>query len=364
MKRKLKYPISELLKPLGEKKWKGNVYGARFDGQIIMNVEKEVGPSPSPSVTPSVTPTQSVTPSVTSSITPTPSSSFIPSVTPTPTPSITPSESITPTPSVTSSITPTPTPTPSSTPIVFETEYQNILNYAIANSYPLPSYSQQLLQNTLVKDLKDNSIWSRLDLFYVFAQNSGNQNFGSLNWKNPSATYQIGFINSPIFDSNQGMRGDGVSAYLTTGFSPAINGTGFTQNDCSRFSWVYTGSTDANKAIDVDSTATALDYMAIANAVGHRISSSNGLNSAFDNTGIGNLKLISRTTSTNVLLRNGSTTATRTQTSTNLGGGITLLGRATGLNGNVGISIYGLGASMNTFDATLNTILTNYISSI
>jgi len=86
MKRKLKYPISELLKPLGEKKWKGNVYGARFDGQIIMNVEKEDGPSPSPSVTPSVTPTQSITPSVTSSITPTPSSSFIPSVTPTPTP--------------------------------------------------------------------------------------------------------------------------------------------------------------------------------------------------------------------------------------------------------------------------------------
>lgn len=84
MKRKLKYPISELLKPLGEKKWPGNVYGARFDGQIIMNVEKEVGPAPSPSVTPSVTPTQSITPS----ITPTPSQTLTP--TPTPTPSTSP----------------------------------------------------------------------------------------------------------------------------------------------------------------------------------------------------------------------------------------------------------------------------------
>jgi hypothetical protein len=101
MKRKLKYPISELLKPLGEKKWQGNVYGARFDGQIIMNVEKEVGPAPSPSVTPSVTPTPSITP--TESITPTPS--------------VTPTESITPTPSSSfiPSVTPTPTPTPSST---------------------------------------------------------------------------------------------------------------------------------------------------------------------------------------------------------------------------------------------------------
>ena len=105
MKRKLKYPISELLKPLGEKKWQGNVYGARFDGQIIMNVEKEVGPAPSPSVTPSVTPTQSITPSIT------PTQSITPSITPTP--SVTPS--ITPTPSQT--LTPTPTPTPSATPV-------------------------------------------------------------------------------------------------------------------------------------------------------------------------------------------------------------------------------------------------------
>jgi len=68
MKRKIKYPIEELLKPLGEKKWQGNVYGARFDGQIIMNVEKEDIPSPSPSPTPSVTPSISITP--TPSVTP------------------------------------------------------------------------------------------------------------------------------------------------------------------------------------------------------------------------------------------------------------------------------------------------------
>ena len=359
MKRKIKYPIEELLKPLGEKKWQGNVYGARFDGQIIMNVEKETGAVPSPSPTPSVTPSISITP--TPSVTPSISITPTPSETPSVTPSVTPSISISP--SITPSVTPSITPTPSSTPIVFETEYQAVLDYAILNSYPVPSYSQQLLQNTMVKDLKTNNIWSRLDLFYVFA-NDGSQSFASLNWKNPSATYQIGFINTPLYDVNKGLRGDNVSAYLTTGYRPDTNGTGFTQNDCSRFSWVYTGSTDANKAIDVDSTATALDYMAIANTVGHRISSSNVLNSTFDNTGIGNLKLISRTNSTNLLLRNGNTTATRTQTSTSLGAGITLLGRATGLNGNVGISIYGLGASMDTFDSTLNTILSTYISSL
>ncbi len=74
---KINQSIEELLKPLSEKTWKGNVWGSQ-----IMNVEKETStPDVSPSPTPTVTPTQSVTP------TPTPSISI------TPTPTITPSPS-------------------------------------------------------------------------------------------------------------------------------------------------------------------------------------------------------------------------------------------------------------------------------
>ena len=73
---KINQSIDELLKPLSEKKWKGNVWGSE-----IMNVEKETTPDVSPSPTPSITP--SVTPS-----------SPIPSVTPTPT--VTPTPSATP----------------------------------------------------------------------------------------------------------------------------------------------------------------------------------------------------------------------------------------------------------------------------
>ena len=85
---KINQSIEELLKPLSEKNFKGNVWGSQ-----IMNVEKETTtPIVSPSPTPTVTPTQSVTPSIT--------------------PSVTPSISVTPTP------TPTMTPTPSASPIV------------------------------------------------------------------------------------------------------------------------------------------------------------------------------------------------------------------------------------------------------
>jgi hypothetical protein len=73
---KINQSIEELLKPLSEKKWKGNVWGSQ-----IMNVEKETTPDVSPSPTPSVTP--SVTPS-----------SPVPSVTPTPTVTPTPSRTV------------------------------------------------------------------------------------------------------------------------------------------------------------------------------------------------------------------------------------------------------------------------------
>jgi len=91
---KINQDINELLKPLSEKGFKGNVWGS-----VITNVQKD-GVQPTPQPTPSITPTASVNPSVTPSI----------SV------SVTPTPSITPTPSVSSSPTPTPTPTPSSTP--------------------------------------------------------------------------------------------------------------------------------------------------------------------------------------------------------------------------------------------------------
>lgn len=80
---KINQSIDELLKPLSDKKFKGNVWGSE-----IMNVQKgastpDVTPSPTPSVTPtasvtpSVTPTQSVTPTPTPTLTPTPSASAV-----------------------------------------------------------------------------------------------------------------------------------------------------------------------------------------------------------------------------------------------------------------------------------------------
>jgi len=292
-------------------------------------------------------------------VTPTPT----PTSTATPTP--TPSSTSTPTPTTTSTATPTPTrtatPTPTPTP-VFTTEYQEILNYATTNSYPLPSSAQQLLQNQMIVDLKAAGIWSALDLFYVFA-NDGSQSFATLNWKNPSATYQIGFINSPLYYTNLGLQGDNTDAYLTIGWKPT-NGVNYQQNNASRFAWVFTGTSDNSKAIDITNDGT--NVTSYSNSVDLRINSGgNNLSSAFDFTGDNMLKFISRTSGSNVYLRNGSTTGTRTASSTALvASNVTLLGRASGNASATGISIYGVGSSLSGLDDDLNTILENYMNEI
>jgi hypothetical protein len=97
----------------------------------------------------------------------------------------------------------------------FDADYQAILDYATTQGYTLPSASQQALQNQLVVDLKDAAVWSKLDLFYVFATD-GDRDFAAINWKDPN-NHEIVEYNSPTFTTDIGFTGDSSSAYLDTG---------------------------------------------------------------------------------------------------------------------------------------------------
>jgi hypothetical protein len=108
----------------------------------------------------------------------------------------------------------------------FDADYQAVLDYATTQGYTLPSASQQLLQNQLVVDLKDGGIWSKLDTFAVFATD-GNSDFALIDWIRLS---QYTAVNSPTFTTNQGFKGDGVSSYIESNFSPATNGINYTSN--------------------------------------------------------------------------------------------------------------------------------------
>jgi hypothetical protein len=113
-----------------------------------------------------------------------------------------------------------------------DADYQAVLDRASTLGYTAPSSAQQTLQNTLVEDLKDAGVWSKLDVFYVFATD-GDSDYATLNWKSPSS-FQITKTNSPTFTTNEGFAQSGT-AYLDTGFILDTNGTNYTQDNAGVF---------------------------------------------------------------------------------------------------------------------------------
>jgi hypothetical protein len=117
----------------------------------------------------------------------------------------------------------------------FDLDYQAILDYATTQGYTLPSESQQLLQNQLVKDLKTGGVWSRLESFGVFATD-GSQDFASIDWKRLS---QYTRVNTPGFTTNQGFIGDGTSKYINFNY---IWGSAVSTSNASMGQYYFSGT--------------------------------------------------------------------------------------------------------------------------
>jgi hypothetical protein len=86
-------------------------------------------------------------------------------------------------------------------------------------------------QAIMVESLVNSGVWSKLDIFYLFAQYSNDDGEALTNWINPG-TYDCTEVDnggSLIFTSLQGLKGDG-SAYLRTNWNPNTNGDNYTQN--------------------------------------------------------------------------------------------------------------------------------------
>jgi hypothetical protein len=144
----------------------------------------------------------------------------------------------------TASIPPTPPPTGS----LYDVDYEAVLTYATTQGYTLPGLAQRALQSQLIQTLKTGSIWSQLDLFYIFATD-GDSNFATLNWRNPSQ-YRAVPVNNPNFAVNTGFIGDGATTYLNPGWNATL-GVNYTQASASH--GVYTNEVGySNGLINVD----------------------------------------------------------------------------------------------------------------
>jgi hypothetical protein len=96
--------------------------------------------------------------------------------------------------------------------IVYDTDYQAILSNGTTRGVTLPNEAEQLIQNQLILNLKSAGIWSKLDAFYVFANNitDSTGGFARINWKNPSANYgTVQGSSLPSITPKSGFTGNG-----------------------------------------------------------------------------------------------------------------------------------------------------------
>jgi len=240
----------------------------------------------------------------------------------------------------------------------FDPDYQAVLDYASTLSgVTLPEYSQQLLQNQLVIDLKDGGIWNKLDTFGVFATN-GNDIFALVDWKRLT-TYTP--VSSPTFTINEGFQGNGTSSYIDTNFNPVIDGVNHTLDNASRYYLHFSGSSNIVDGIDLTGANQALS---LSNSLIQRINSTNSLNAGFTYTTTKGIKSIHRTSSTNVTLFNDKIGDTRTQTSTVMpSNNQFVLRRFVNYSANKTWG-YAMGASLVSENDAFVDALTNYINSI
>lgn len=241
----------------------------------------------------------------------------------------------------------------------FDSDYQAILDRANELGYTLPTLEQQNLQNTLLINMKADGVWSKLDVFYNFANNGG-RDFARINWKNPNSTVATLF-NSITFNSNIGYQGNGTDMYIDTNFQLA-SGTNYTQNNASRYLWLNTAS---GTSVFDGNSAAASNTIRRASSTAQRINQSvTGVAPAFDFTATAGMKSIHRTSATSITLFNGTVSDTRTVASLALTATNHFILRSQTTYGAHTISMYAVGASLVSENTNFVNDYQSYLNSI
>jgi hypothetical protein len=242
---------------------------------------------------------------------------------------------------------------------VSDADYQAVLDYATTQGYTLPSASQQLLQNQLVVDLKDGGIWSKLDTFGVFATD-GNSDFALIDWIRLS---QYTAVNSPTFTTNEGFKGDGVAAYVDSGYN--YNGN-VTQNDLHFGGYAFNDRITNNIIGGVDSGSNDVAIIPLLLSDGNSFGRCNNTGRQnFTHNQIG-VHIISRNigTSVNLISPNGIVSNPLSNSATGVpNANMTSLKWGT-LYGDNTVSLVHAGVSVNSELTDFYTAVNSYMDSI
>ena len=137
---------------------------------------------------------------------------------------------------------------------VYGTEYQAVYD---AFTTP-PSAAIASAQNTLVETLVAAGVWTKLDVFYLFAQTTNAGGEALINWVTPAsftATLHNTASVDPTFTPLEGFSNTG-NGYLKLNWIPSTDATKLSQNDASVGAYfrVATAGTDIDLGVVTNST--------------------------------------------------------------------------------------------------------------
>lgn len=241
----------------------------------------------------------------------------------------------------------------------FDPDYQAVLDYMTSEGYTLPTATTQEYQNTLVADLKSAGVWSKLDSFSVFATD-GDSDAALVDWKR---LVTMTAVNAPTFTSLEGFTGDGVSAYIDTGYNPTTDGVNYTINDASVFWYKRERNTFSGVYISLSSFSSLviLNQAAVAQRI-NTLTSNMGLDLYYEGAG-----LVSKTSSLNWYFRKDLETPETGTVSTDAlpNDNVRFFGYAAGGNfSDVQLSIVGLGADLSAESTDYYNAVQTYMTSI
>ena len=106
-------------------------------------------------------------------------------------------------------------------------EYQ-----AIYDAYTTkPSAADAAIDDTMVTSWKGDSLWTKLDGLWVWANHTNEGGECLHNWKDPTGTKAVAY-NSPVFTQWAHVEGNGTTQYIDLNWKPST-GVNFTQDNCS-----------------------------------------------------------------------------------------------------------------------------------
>lgn len=116
------------------------------------------------------------------------------------------------------------------------------------------SVARKDLIDSLIKQLKADTIWSKLDLMYLYAAEDTGQ--AKENWLSSSYSSTLSGSTKPSFVADRGFTGNGTTAYINTNWKPFSNGVNFLKDSSSIFAYVRTAVTEDKVIFGLDSASS------------------------------------------------------------------------------------------------------------